>query len=276
MSRAPIDAFFIDGAAGRLFTVLRRSPGSERCVIFIPPFAEEMNRCRRQVAETAARLVDEGYSVLVPDLFGTGDSEGEFGDATWSVWLDDLSRITAWAEGEGLRADAVIATRLGCALLADCLHERALCVRRAVLWQPVDSGAAYLQQFLRLRVAASMARDQRETVAELLAQLERGDTLEVGGYALSPSLAAAIRKIGPQTYNSLPLEALAILQVGRAAQEGAVSSAAVVAGAAESPQTSVSVIEQAGGPYWASAETAFNPALCERTADWLTVAADAR
>ena len=51
-----------------------------------------MNKARRQAAIQARALASDGFSVLVPDLFGTGDSDGELRDARWETWLDDLER----------------------------------------------------------------------------------------------------------------------------------------------------------------------------------------
>src|SRR6185436_14934074 len=63
--------------------------------------AEEMNKCRRMIAEAANALAALGVAALVPDLFGTGDSEGEFRDADWETWKADLDTAVAWASEEG-------------------------------------------------------------------------------------------------------------------------------------------------------------------------------
>jgi hypothetical protein len=47
----------------------------------VPPFAEEMNKSRRMIAEVGRRLEGSGVGMLLVDLFGTGDSEGEFAQA---------------------------------------------------------------------------------------------------------------------------------------------------------------------------------------------------
>ena len=52
-------------------------------VLVLPAFAEEMNRCRAMVALQARAWSAQGVGTLVVDGFGTGDSAGEFADATW-------------------------------------------------------------------------------------------------------------------------------------------------------------------------------------------------
>ncbi len=63
-----------------------------------------------------------------------------------------------------------------------------------LLWQPVLSGSVQLNQFLRLRVTAEMmaAGSERGGTRRLKDRLAAGETLEIAGYRLSPSLAAGL------------------------------------------------------------------------------------
>src|SRR5258705_9769402 len=47
-------------------------------VLYLPPFAEEMNKSRRMAALQARAFARIGWNVLQMDLFGCGDSSGEF------------------------------------------------------------------------------------------------------------------------------------------------------------------------------------------------------
>ena len=72
---------FLQGARGRVFAVHFCAAEAPRAhILFLPPFGEEMNRSRRHVAEAASAFAAAGWLVAVPDLFGTGDSAGEFVD----------------------------------------------------------------------------------------------------------------------------------------------------------------------------------------------------
>ena len=84
-----MNPFFLVGGQGTLFAIyyppaagVPRRDG----VLYVPPFAEEMNKSRRLVALQARRLAAAGFGVLVPDLYGTGDSAGDFAEARWSIW----------------------------------------------------------------------------------------------------------------------------------------------------------------------------------------------
>ena len=119
--RARAKAFFLprtgEPASGQLFCLYHPPQGDCRgAVLYVPPFAEEMNRARRIAAQQARALAALGYGVLQPDLGGTGDSSGDFGEARWDSWKDDLAACCAWL-GERIAQPPVLwCLRLG----ADC------------------------------------------------------------------------------------------------------------------------------------------------------------
>lgn len=49
-----------------------------------------------------ARAAKRGDRVLLIDLYGTGDSGGDFGDATLPIWREDLRRGAAWLTERGV------------------------------------------------------------------------------------------------------------------------------------------------------------------------------
>jgi exosortase A-associated hydrolase 2 len=150
-----------------------------------------MNKSRRMAALQARAFAEMGWTVLQMDQLGCGDSSGDFGDAHWQRWVDDVVEAAAWLRSEtryepvlwGLRAGCLLAVRATCCLNA---------VPGLVLWQPVLSGKQFLQQFLRLKVANQMLgtieRDRIGT-QQLREQLADGDPVEVAGYTLSSELA---------------------------------------------------------------------------------------
>jgi exosortase A-associated hydrolase 2 len=183
--------FFLPAQHGDRFCIFHPAEGVLRgCVVYVHPFAEEMNKSRRMAALQSRALAAEGYAVLQMDLFGCGDSSGDFGQASWDIWRQDVALGVRWiserASGKvtlwGLRLGALLA--LDAAPLCEPLPERFL------LWQPVLTGEGVLTQFLRLRIASEMLSEASEKtgVRELRAILASGSTIEVGGYALAPSL----------------------------------------------------------------------------------------
>ncbi|MDK6078669.1 hydrolase 2, exosortase A system-associated [Massilia varians] len=195
------EAFFLPLPGRQLFCLFHPAHGECRgAVLYVPPFAEEMNRARRIAAQQARELAALGYGVLQPDLDGTGDSSGDFGDARWETWKDDLAACCAWLGERIAQPPLLWGLRLGALLALDYAQAAAHPLRALILWQPVASGQVYLTQFLRMRtlnaVLADSASEQTGTRA-LRAALQSGVTLEVGGYTLDPALAAAIDALTP-------------------------------------------------------------------------------
>lgn len=161
-------------------------------VLFVPPFAEEMNKCRPMQALTARRLAEQGVQAIAVDLFGTGDSAGEFREARLDHWRQDLALVADWAAREGAPVTGLVGMRFG-GLLALELSAGLPGPLRVALWQPIASGQLQLTQFLRLRIAGGLLTGgDRESVASLTAELQAGTVLEVAGYELHPELAAAL------------------------------------------------------------------------------------
>jgi exosortase A-associated hydrolase 2 len=192
-SRARAEAFFLKGTAGKLF-IVHYSPleylSSHRAVIIFPPFAEEMNKSRRMMTLQARALAAEGMQVLTVDLYGTGESEGQFQQARWEVWHKDIEIAAIWLHKQGVTRISALGLRLGALLALDFSRQWQGQFERIVLWQPVLDGAAALTQFLRLRLAAGMMDSswEKESTQDLRESLCSGTYLEVAGYRLSPQL----------------------------------------------------------------------------------------
>ena len=163
-------------------------------MLYVHPFAEEMNKSRRMAAMQSSALAEAGWTVLQIDLFACGDSEGDFGEASWQQWVADVAEAGTWLGEQTGRAICLWGLRVGC-LLARQAAEGISPSPPLLLWQPVLSGRQALQQFLRLKVTGQILAEtasDRVGVRELREQLASGETLEVAGYTLSPALALGL------------------------------------------------------------------------------------
>ena len=218
------------------------------------------------VATTANELAAQGISSVMPDLYGTGDSGGDFVEASWDVWCGDIARTAAWAQAQGHPVTGVLAIRLGCALAVDCVAEGVLApVERAVLWQPVLDGDRFLMQFLRLRVAASLMEDRKESLGELRESLRGGRALEIAGYTLPPQLATQLSMISCESRLQALATQLHWMEVVRnlGAELPVSSSRPVELARAAGGAVLVSKFE--GEPFWSSTEIVVNRAMGEAT-----------
>jgi exosortase A-associated hydrolase 2 len=274
--RAEVDTepFFLGSGADRRFCLFHRPAGTCRgAVLYVPPFAEELNRTRRMAALGARRLAAHGVGVLQIDLLGTGDSAGDFADARWDLWKQDLDTGAAWLRA---RVDAPLTLwglRLGALLALDFAldHARTTDVPLApmLLWQPVAAGSTYLTQFLRLRTANAMlgedAAAQSGTKA-LRAALQAGETLEIAGYDLTPALALAIDALPAPDAMIPPVPAHWFEVLGAPGQAPGPAAARVKA-AWEARGTQLHVHTVTGAPFWATTAISTCPALLDATVD---------
>lgn len=188
------EAFFLDTPDGPRFAVVTRPNSKPRGAwLYVHPFAEEMNKSRRMAALTAEALAAQGWLVLQGDLKGCGDSAGDFGDASWQDWIDDVSQFWAWLERNSDGVRGLWTLRAGCLVANDWLRQHKV-DRPLLVWQPTISGERCLTQFLRLRAVneALSEADSRGGVKQLREELGAGRAVEVAGYMLRPALAAGL------------------------------------------------------------------------------------
>jgi exosortase A-associated hydrolase 2 len=219
MQQAP-EAFFQaapHSGPGSQRLYLHHSPAAgasvRAAVLYVHPWAEEVNKSRRMAALASRALAARGCAVLQVDLLGCGDSSGDFADASWEAWLADLAQAAQWLQARhpgvplwlwGLRAGALLATH------AAQTHAGVFGRCHFLLWQPAVSGKTLLQQFLRLKTAGQLAQAAPEDPAPpggagatppaargpgteaLRQQLKQGQALEVAGYTLPPALALGL------------------------------------------------------------------------------------
>ena len=188
---AHIQPFFLRLDKGLRFCILHRPRHTNgRVMLHVAPFAEEMNRSRRMSALTSRALARDGWTVLQMDLYGCGDSEGDFEAADWPTWRADVVQAAQWLRSGHGNALTLWGVRAGCLLTCDA----AASLDNAptlLMWQPVVSGARHLQQLRRIEAAADALRGSSTSRPD--ARIDhRQATIEVAGYRLSPSLAAGL------------------------------------------------------------------------------------
>lgn len=189
--------FFLETPRGRLFAVRRAPESAPRgAVLYLPPFAEELNMTRRMAALGASALARAGYAVTTLDPLGCGDSDGGFADGDPEAWREDVALAVDRLADETGGKVIVWGLRLGAALAAQAARDRSGAVARLVLWQPVASGRQMLNRFLRVRVAAGLARSgPAETTVGLRERIAAGEPIEVAGYEIGARLAESLDAI---------------------------------------------------------------------------------
>ena len=223
------EAFFLPadgGRPGQRFCLFHPAQGDapKGSVVYVHPFAEEMNKSRRMAALQARALAQAGYAVLQIDLLGCGDSSGDFGAATWQDWVSDVVQGCHWLRSRSQPHGAdpshapplwLWGLRAGCLLAAQAAHQLNIPCH-FLFWQPPSAGKQLLQQFLRLKVAGDMLGGQSKGVMEgMRQQLASGASVEVAGYMLSAGLASGLEQAtllppAVHTHQTLRLEWLEV------------------------------------------------------------------
>ncbi len=195
-----LDAFYLptpSNASSQRFCLFHKPDAQviwRGAVVYVHPFAEEMNKSRRMAALQARALAEAGYAVLQIDLQGCGDSSGDFGDATWEGWIEDVCLACNWLRQHSDAEIWLWGLRTGC-LLASAVAARIDRPSSLLLWQPVVSGKQFLQQFLRLKLASEMqGGDPKKLMERIRRQLAQGQSVEIAGYRLSSGLADGLEK----------------------------------------------------------------------------------
>ena len=198
MKNPPAEPFFLDASPGKRFCLYHPPAGStlpNQAFIYLHPFAEEMNKSRRMAALQAKTFAATGYGVLQMDLYGCGDSEGDFGDATWDIWKDDVECAYRWLIQQGFTSVYFWGLRLGALLALDYAGKAGIDSSKFILWQPVVNGKSFLTQFLRLKLVNNLMSDNVDKISNVQGfreKLATDESLEVAGYTLSPAMATAI------------------------------------------------------------------------------------
>lgn len=274
---AHTEAFFLPHKRGARLCLLHspgRSAASAGAILYVHPFAEEMNKSRRVAAMQARALSLAGWTVLQIDLYGCGDSAGNFADADWTLWLDDVMEAHAWLRTRTGAVPALWGLRVGCLLVSQAARQLGS-APDLLLWQPVLSGRQYLQQFLRMKVTGRLfdkeAHDRTGT-EDLRGQLRRGEPVEVAGYTVSPGLALGLddAELAPPPANSR----VAWLNIVEATASDLPPAMQSRVDAWQRDGARVAAHAIAGPAFWQTQEIAECPALVEASlalvADWRT------
>lgn len=200
------EAFFLPAGEGQRFCLFHGADTAHTLglILYIHPFAEEMNKARRMAALQSRALARAGYAVLQIDLLGCGDSSGDFGDATWQAWVGDVVQGCAWLRQRWDRDDQgqtqgpvalwLWGLRAGCLLAVDAApHLKETC--HFLFWQPPASGKVLWHQFMRLKAAGNLLAGQGKGAVEQVRQaVNSGETVEIAGYLLSAGLARGLEQ----------------------------------------------------------------------------------
>ena len=263
-----VEPWFFDAEPGTRFA-LYHAPAPQSpvrgAILYVHPFAEELNHARRMASLQSRRFAAMGYAVLQIDLFGCGDSCGDFSAARWDHWQRDIATAFAWLS-ERTRAPVQLwGVRLGALLALEFASTTP--VDGLILWQPVTSGRACINQFLRQRLTSDLRRGvplAARSTAALRTHLMAHGVIEVNGYDLAAPLAQAVdaRDAASLTLPPCPVHWFAS---GTPAPTRLAQSVARLATRWAANGTTLHFHAVAGVPFWSRPDLPECPALLQAT-----------
>lgn len=270
MALPPLQAFFQTARDGRPRLYLHHTPPPgvplHGAVVYVHPWAEEMNKSRRMAALASRALAAEGWAVLQVDLLGCGDSGGDFADARWPAWVQDVTDAAQWLAERHPGAPLWLWGLRAGALLAAQAREQISPPPDLLLWQPVQQGRMALQQFLRLKAAAQLADGGGKAIMDAVRQdLAQGRAVDVAGYTLAAELAQALEAAQLAPPPAQPGR-LVWLEVASGPEPALGPAAAAALSRWQAAGWAVQSAAVAGPAFWQTTEIEDAPALVAATA----------
>lgn len=164
------------------------APGEDRArggVILAPPIGREWRAARFAYRQLAAALTALGFVTLRFDYHGVGDSSDtiEVPDLD-AVWTADVAEAYHLLRSCGLGSVSAVGMRLGATIVGVAAVEHRLDLTSMVLWDPCESGRAYLRQ---LQAFEALRRQEHP--------LGDDGSLETTEFVFSPERVRELRRL---------------------------------------------------------------------------------
>ncbi len=141
-----IQPFYFGPLEKQLYGIYEAGSGRNSAVLLCYPLGDEYMRGHRAYRQLALRLNRMSFPVMRFDYFGTGDSAGEDVEASLTKWVANISlAIDELKLRSGVSKVCLAGLRLGAALALQAALKRSD-VGGVVMWEPVISGSAYLEE----------------------------------------------------------------------------------------------------------------------------------
>jgi len=164
-------------------------------LLFCDPFAEEKKCAHRVLVEAARTFCAADIACGRFDYRGTGDSPGDFSEATPEQWVEDIRAAADYMRRElHLSALGLLGLRLGAALALQAA-EAGGNVDFLVLWEPVISGKQYLTQNLRRSLIKAMLTDEEKFDAGSVRRAQEQEVFDFDGYPISTEMRRQIESL---------------------------------------------------------------------------------
>ena len=136
-------------------------------VLCVQPLGDERRCARHVIAAQAWRLAARGWAVLVPDLYGCGDSPGEPAEVTLGAWRSDLLRCAMLVRQRARGANVLWGVRAGALLGTDVAVALDQLIDAHLFWQAPDGGRSAADE---LAASSGLSARMLDSLGELRMQ----------------------------------------------------------------------------------------------------------
>ena len=196
-----MEAFYFGPSSTYLFGAYHPPKLSNRRegIVLCSPFGQENMRAHRSLRRLAINLSNLGYSVLRFDYRGTGDSAGTLAEVTAEDWQQDIRiAVQELIDIAAVPKVSLLGLRIG-ALLAAQVAANHQNISRLVMWDPVVSGQAYIDELNR-EISAAQSR------ANFIAT---DGTLHFNGFSMPRAFQQSLAALDVRTLQGLHNTAVA-------------------------------------------------------------------
>jgi pimeloyl-ACP methyl ester carboxylesterase len=154
-------------------------------VLLAPPIGREGRATRFAFRRLAAKLSELGFVTLRFDYHGVGDSAGSFDDPDLDrLWVESVTAAADLLRSCGLSSISLVGMRLGATIASVAAVEDHLDLSMLVLWDPCESGRAYLRE---LQALEALRLDNH--------LIDQGGSIETSEFVISADRAEEIRRL---------------------------------------------------------------------------------
>lgn len=218
MTLEEINPFFFGSSATRLFGCYHAPrPGAARdCgVVLCYPMGHEYIVSHRAYQKLAVRLSQAGFPVLRFDFYGCGDSAGDGDQGHLGQWLADIATAIDEIRRRGRVVKVcLLGLRLGGSLAILAGVQRGD-VAGLVLWDPVISGKAYVEQLTQIHHETLQHANKPPS-----STLVKERPTELLGFPLTDSLFADLIKLDLLALRQKPANNVLIIKSASDADGG--------------------------------------------------------
>ncbi|MCC8019037.1 MAG: alpha/beta hydrolase [Rikenellaceae bacterium] len=167
-----------------------------RGVLMIHPFGEERKSSVRILVMMAKALCREGFSVMLFDLCGHGDSSYDMEEGGICAWMEDIRDAAAYlCRLSGMDRVSLVGLRFG-SYLASLFASQSENIERLILLEPVTEPTKYLRKSLRSKLVKELITVGAisSNRAQLISGLKNDITVDFDGYAITGNFYKELEK----------------------------------------------------------------------------------